>query len=133
MQYISKYTSPLGAITLASNGEALTGLWFDGQKYFGANLSKEYKNVELPVFKQTKEWLNLYFNGQKPDFIPLLALQASEFRLAVWQILLEIPYGQTLSYGDISAVLAKQKGLKKPRQVPRRGICKHHPLLSRRR
>ena len=69
MQYISKYTSPLGAITLASNGEALTGLWFDGQKYFGANLSKEYKNVELPVFKQTKEWLNLYFNGQKPDFI----------------------------------------------------------------
>ena len=105
MQYISKYTSPLGAITLASNGEALTGLWFDGQKYFGANLSKEYKNVELPVFKQTKEWLNLYFNGQKPDFIPLLALQASEFRLAVWQILLEIPYGQTLSYGDISAVL----------------------------
>ena len=108
MQYISKYTSPLGAITLASNGEALTGLWFDGQKYFGANLSKEYKNVELPVFKQTKEWLNLYFNGQKPDFIPLLALQASEFRLAVWQILLEIPYGQTLSYGDISAVLAKQ-------------------------
>lgn len=128
MQYISKYTSPLGAITLASNGEALTGLWFDGQKYFGANLSKEYKNVELPVFKQTKEWLNLYFNGQKPDFIPLLALQASEFRLAVWQILLEIPYGQTLSYGDISAVLAKQKGLKTMSTQAVGGAVGHNPI-----
>lgn len=128
MQYISKYTSPLGAITLASNGEALTGLWFDGQKYFGANLSKEYKNVELPVFKQTKEWLNLYFKGQKPDFIPLLALQASEFRLAVWQILLEIPYGQTLSYGDISAVLAKQKGLKTMSAQAVGGAVGHNPI-----
>ena len=119
MQYISKYTSPLGAITLASNGEALTGLWFDGQKYFGAN---------LPVFKQTKEWLNLYFIGQKPDFIPLLALQASEFRLAVWQILLEIPYGQTLSYGDISAVLAKQKGLKTMSAQAVGGAVGHNPI-----
>ena len=73
MFYVSKYTSPVGGITLASNGTQLSGLWFDGQKYFGDNLRGEYQEKDLPVFEQTKKWLDIYFSGKAPDFTPPLA------------------------------------------------------------
>ena len=64
MQYTDKYRSPLGEITLASDGDHLTGLWFDGQKYFAATLSAEHQERELPIFEQAKEWLESYFMDQ---------------------------------------------------------------------
>ena len=113
MIYTCNYNSILGNITLASNGKALTGLWFDGQKYFGDTLPNEYKQKRLPIFDETVQWLDIYFSGKNPDFIPSLFFNTSPFRQAVWEILLSIPYGETMTYGEIADKIARQKGLKK--------------------
>lgn len=110
MEYTYHYQSPLGGITLAGNEEALTGLWFDGQKYFGSTLGKEAVEKELPVFRQTKKWLDLYFRGQEPGFTPPLSFQASLFRKRVWEYLLTIPFGQTVTYGEIAKKLSGVEG-----------------------
>ena len=91
MNNIFHYTSPLGEITLASNGESLTGLWFDGQKHYPHNLAAESTEAELPIFVQTCKWLDIYFSGEEPDFTPPLSLQTTTFRKAVSDILLTIP------------------------------------------
>ena len=91
MQYTNHYDSPLGGILLACDETGLTGLWFDEQKYFAAGL--------------------IYFSGREPDFRPPLHLIGSPFRLAVWEILLRIPYGSVITYGEISQMIAGQRGL----------------------
>lgn len=111
MTYIYKYSSPLGSITLSSDGGAVTGLWFDGQKYFAAGLPERREEKELPVFEQAKRWLDVYFQGKEPDFTPPLRMETTPFRKAVWEIMLSIPYGQTMTYGEIAHAVAKQKGL----------------------
>lgn len=105
MQYIYPYNSPLGPITLASDGSALTGLWFAGQKYFAATLAPTHIQQELPVFTETLRWLALYFQGSVPDFTPPLKPQGSPFRQAVWELLLQIPYGATTTYKELAARL----------------------------
>lgn len=110
MIYICKYESPIGSLTAASNGAALTGLWFDGQKYFGSTLTEAYEERDLPVFAKTKDWLDLYFYGENPDFMPPLAVSGSDFRKSVWNILRQIPYGQTMTYGEIAKKMARQMG-----------------------
>ena len=110
MEYVAHYTSPLGGITLASDGEALTGLWFDGQKYFGAGLAEDREERELPVFDQAARWLDLYFGGQDPGFVPPLRMRATPFRRVVWEILLTIPYGHTMTYGQIAGQMARAQG-----------------------
>ena len=92
MIYIYHYTSPLGIIILAGNGESLTGLWFDEQKYFPHKLISESIESELPIFKQTVKWLDIYFSGRIPDFTPSISLNTTPFRKAVYDILLMIPY-----------------------------------------
>ncbi len=111
MEYTHHYESPLGGIMMASDGEALTGLWFDGQKYFADTLSEEHTAKNLPIFERTSHWLDVYFSGKSPDFIPLLNMKATPFRKAVWEILLSIPFGHTMTYGEIAGMIAKQKGL----------------------
>ena len=69
MEYIHHYHSPLGGITVASDGEVLTGLWFDGQKYFAVTLAKEHEEKMLPVFEETERWLDIYFQGKEPDYL----------------------------------------------------------------
>ena len=96
MQYIYKYQSPIGGITIASDGSSLTGLWFDGQKYFAASLSPEHEEKVLPVFEQTIEWLDCYFSGKNPGFMPEMHLESTPFRLSVWEILKKIPYGKII-------------------------------------
>ena len=113
MTYIYHYDSPLGGITISSNGKEITGLWFDGQKYFGDMLPKYYKEKDLPVFKAVKEWLDVYFRGKAPDFTPPLSMVTTSFRKSVWDILLTIPYGQTMTYGEIANKLVKQRGTAK--------------------
>lgn len=127
MQYIYKYSSPLGGITAASNGTALTGLWFDGQKYFAGNLSAEHEERDLPVFQKTKLWLELYFSKKVPDFTPPLSTAASPFRLRVWEILRSIPYGQTSTYGDIARQLAEETGKRVSAQAVG-GAVGHNPI-----
>lgn len=109
MQYTAHYNSPFGSMTLASDGTALVGLWFDGQKYFAATLEEEHKQKSLPVFQETCRWLDLYFSGKKPDFLPSLAPKATPFRQKVWDVLLSIPYGETITYGEIARRIGMEK------------------------
>lgn len=113
VDYMNRYDSPLGAITLASDGDFLTGLWFDGQKHFAATLCEEHEEGNLPVFKDAARWLDTYFEGKEPDFTPPLALRGSAFCKKVWEVLLTIPYGQTMTYGEIARILAARQGLGK--------------------
>ena len=100
MIYTAHYTSPLGGITLASDGIALTGLYFDGERDF-PDLSAAHKK-DLPVFGEAMRWLDLYFAGKEPDFMPVLNPTGTVFQQAVWEILRTIPYGATTSYGTIA-------------------------------
>ena len=109
MDYIHHYASPLGGITMASDGISLTGLWFDGQRHFPAGPG-EGRGETLPVFEQACHWLDIYFSGRAPGFTPPLSLQSTPFRQAVWSILLSIPYGRTATYGEIADRIAGQKG-----------------------
>lgn len=111
-QYIHHYASPLGRITLAGNGEALIGLWFEGQKYFGSTLAEHTIEENLPIFKQADNWLTTYFSGKEPAFTPPLAIEAikpTPFQKSVWEILLTIPFGQTTTYGEIAKQIAAQR------------------------
>lgn len=128
MQYINYYESPLGTLTMASDGDALTGLWFVGQKYYGATLASEYVEAILPIFEETKRWLDCYFAGQKPSFTPKLTPQGSEFRQQVWQILQAIPYGSTLTYGEIGAQIAKARGTANMSAQAVGGAVGHNPI-----
>ena len=111
MYYTCKYASPLGGMTLASDGKNLTGLWFDGQKYFASNLPAQQEEGELPVFAQTKRWLDIYFAGKEPGFTPPLSMGGiSPFRRRVWEIMRTIPYGHTSTYGKIAAQIAAETG-----------------------
>ena len=128
MNYIYKYISPIGIITLSSNGTALTGLWFDGQKYFAQTLSEPYEENLLPVFEDTIKWLDIYFSGEIPDFTPELYVHSTPFRKAVYDILLTIPYGQTMTYGEISENLAHQMGKKIISAQAVGGAVGHNPI-----
>lgn len=111
MDFIWHYDSPLGGITLASEGTALAGLWFDGQKYFADTLARQHEERMLPVFGETIEWLDIYFGGGEPDFTPPLSMRCSVFRRDVWEVMLAIPYGKTMTYGEIAAAIARRRGL----------------------
>lgn len=101
MKYVARYASPLGEITMASDGVALTGVWFAGQKHFPELSGAE--EAELPVFAQTRQWLDSYFAGTAPETLPAMNLQGTAFQRAVWAQLLQIPYGQTVTYGTLAA------------------------------
>ena len=111
MEYTNEYISPLGKILLASDGHALTDLWFEGQKYFAAKLERDHEEKDLPVFAQVAEWLALYFNGKNPAFTPPLTLKGTPFQKEVWEAMLAIPFGQTTTYAKIAAQIAKHRGL----------------------
>lgn len=111
MEYTYYYESPLGGITLASDGNAINGLWFDDQKYFAATLCDEHEPKHLPVFDETARWLDIYFGGEKPEFTPPLSMKTTPFRRAVWSVMLAIPYGQTMTYKQIAETIAAQRGL----------------------
>ncbi len=113
MQYISKYSSPMGNILLAADAVGLTGLWFEGQTYFGLCLDKDYEEKELPIFTKAKEWLDVYFSGREPNFkLPIHAM-GTPFQNAVWEILCSIPYGKTMTYGEVAKIIAERKGIKR--------------------
>ncbi len=111
MQYTNHYESPVGNILLAADQVGLTGLWFEGAKYYANHLVPEHEEKNLPVFEDVKRWLTIYFSGQEPDFTPPLHVIGSSFQLAVWEILREIPYGKTMTYGDIAKTIASRQGL----------------------
>ena len=111
MAYVQHYDSPLGGILLAADESGITGLWFDGQKYFARDLPAERVEQNTPALAEAKRWLDIYFTGGEPDFTPPLHPIGSGFRQAVWNVLLQIPYGQTTTYGEIARQLAAKQGL----------------------
>lgn len=113
MVYYDFYSSPLGNVTLESDGENLTGLYIDGQRQVNNDYHKTAKRETLPIFSQTVKWLDEYFDGKTPDFTPEIKLVGMPFQKSVWEKLLTIPYGKTVTYGDIARQIAKEKGLPK--------------------
>ena len=111
MTFTQRYDSPMGGILLAADEIGLTGVWFDGQKYFARGLPKERTERNTPVLSAAKCWLDVYFTGREPDFMPPLNPIGSGFQRAVWELLLQIPYGQTTTYGALAQKLAQHQGL----------------------
>ena len=111
MMYTRRYASPLGGILLAADEDGLTGLWFEGAKYFADHLDPEHEERSTAVLREAERWLDVYFSGGEPDFTPPLRPVGSAFRRNVWKLLLEIPYGRTTTYGALAKRLAQQEGL----------------------
>ena len=115
MIYRTYYLSPLGRMLLAADDMGLVGAWFEGQKYVGefpGHRDFVFEEKENCILKDALRWLDIYFSGQKPDFLPKLHLIGTDFQREVWDILLEIPYGQTVTYGEIARKIADKRGLK---------------------
>ena len=112
MKYVNYYQSPLGNILLAADETGLTGLWFEGQKYYAKGLNTDFMTKKIPVFEETKHWLDIYFSGNEPDFTPPLHLVGNDFQEDVWKILLKIPYGCTTTYSGIAEKVAGRRGMK---------------------
>lgn len=111
MQYKNNYESPLGKMIMAADEKGLCGLWFANPKYGAPNETLQEK--DLPVFADTRRWLDEYFAGKKPDIELPIHLVGTEFQLRVWKILCGIPYGKTMTYGEIAKILAKQLGFER--------------------
>ena len=107
MLYSHHYNSLLGEITMVSDGTALTGLWFHGQRHFPVSFRPESDIKEIPVFRLTDQWLDLYFSGTAPVFMPDISLKGTDFQMSVWSLLLSIPYGHTVTYGQLARQLEK--------------------------
>lgn len=117
MLYTSHYASPLGGMTLVSDGTALVGLYFDGQKYAAEGLDATHTQKNLPIFKEVRRWLDVYFSGRKPDFTPPIAPAGTAFQQSVWEILRTIPYGQTVTYGAIARRIEQNTGCRMSAQA----------------
>ncbi|WP_195985570.1 methylated-DNA--[protein]-cysteine S-methyltransferase [Clostridium sp. D33t1_170424_F3] len=130
MFYITTCASPVGELTLACDGENLTGLWIQGQKYFGNSIPDVMtRNDDLPLFHAAKDWLNRYFSGEKPDIseLPLRPI-GSAFRQSVWDILCQIPYGEVITYGAIAKKAAERSGRKTMSSQAVGGAVGHNPI-----
>lgn len=126
--YTAEYESPLGTITLACDEEALIGLWFNGQKYFGRILPEQTEPREQPLFAEARRWLDVYFSGREPDFLPPLRYDSTPFRKTVFDIMLTIPYGKTMTYGEIAAEIARRRNLPKMSAQAVGGAVGHNPI-----
>jgi methylated-DNA-[protein]-cysteine S-methyltransferase len=100
MEYIHRVESPVGTLTISSDGKNVSGLWIAGQKYFGKTLEKNAAEQNLPIFECVEKWLDIYFSGKEPDFMPPLMPGGSVFQKSIWAVLCKIPYGRTISYGE---------------------------------
>lgn len=130
MLYTATCPSPVGLLSLASDGEALVGLWIEGQKYFGATLPESTTPMDgLPVFQAAKDWLGRYFAGKRPEIHELpLRPAGSAFRQAVWGILREIPYGEVTTYGAIAGKMAAKLGREAISSQAVGGAVGHNPI-----
>ncbi len=128
MVYTTEYPSPLGTITLACDEEAIIGLWFNGQRYFGSILPRQTERQERPLFQEARRWLDVYFSGREPDHLPPLRYDSTPFRRQVCEIMLTIPYGSTMTYGQIAAEVARQHGLANMSAQAVGGAVGHNPI-----
>lgn len=130
MFYATVYTSPIGKLTLASDGTNLTGLWVEDQKHYGKSVAGEsVERDDLKLFGIVQKWLDKYFAGKKPAVTQLpLAPAGSQFRQAVWEILRRIPYGEVVTYGAIAQEVARARGLASMSSQAVGGAVGHNPI-----
>ncbi|MDR1405227.1 MAG: methylated-DNA--[protein]-cysteine S-methyltransferase [Candidatus Methanoplasma sp.] len=130
MIYSTEYESPLGSITVASDGSNTVGLWIEGQKYYGGVYGEKMEKCSnSPIFSDAEKWLDKYFSGENPRICDLpLAPEGGEFRQTVWKILCEIPYGQTVTYGDIAKRVSKDAGVTAMSARAVGGAVGHNPI-----
>lgn len=102
MEVLGRYESPLGEIMLAGEDEFLTGLWFEGQRFFASGVDLEAREAECAAFREARRWLDVYFAGEEPRFLPSLRLAGTPFQREIWELLLRIPYGETVTYGALA-------------------------------
>ena len=108
MIYKTYYSSPIGKLLLASDGESLTGLWIEGQKHYLYKINEQLvTNDNLEIFKEVKNWLDKYFKGEKVNINNLkLNPSGTKFQKEVWKVLCGIPYGEIITYKEISKKVA---------------------------
>lgn len=130
MIYYKEYKSPIGKLTLVSDGTYLIGLYIDGQKYFCENINEVMQRKDnLIIFKNTEDWLDKYFKGLKPNIKCLkLKPHGSDFRIMVWEFLENIPYGEIITYGEIAKKVAKMTGKSKMSSQAIGGAVSHNPI-----
>lgn len=109
VMYSHTYLSPLGPILLRCTDEALTGLWFEGQKHFaeGFDVEKSADGKGSAVVSLCCSWLDIYFRGERPAFTPPVFLEGSRFQKRVWAVLSRIAYGKTMTYKEIAACVSE--------------------------
>ena len=128
MIHTAYYDAPYGRYVMAAEDGALTGLWLEGQKYFPSDLPAP-SDGESEIFAHTRRWLDAYFAGRQPDVSALpLAPKGSAFAQSVWQLLLEIPYGHTVTYGQLAERLARRRGLSHMSAQAVGGAVGHNPI-----
>ena len=139
--YTSQFNSPLGTITVACDDEAIIGLWFNGQRHFGNILpsktveigENEFRTLTVggkarALLEEARRWMDVYFSGQEPDFLPPLRYDSTPFRKAVCDIMLTIPYGKTMTYGEIADMIAAERGIEKMSAQAVGGAVGHNPI-----
>ncbi|MCI8280833.1 MAG: methylated-DNA--[protein]-cysteine S-methyltransferase [Lachnospiraceae bacterium] len=130
MIYTATYSSPIGCLLLAEKNHALCGLWLENQKYYLSSIQEKMESKEdSKILILTKQWLDRYFAGERPDgsLLPLSPV-GSEFRRQVWDILLQIPYGETTTYKAIARQVAAQKDLPHMSAQAVGGAVGHNPI-----
>lgn len=127
MDYLIAIDSPLGPITVASDGDAIVGLWLEGQKYFEATLEAAEERPDLPVFAEVRTWLERYFAGEDPGALPPVNPRGTAFQQRVWALLAEIPYGQLTTYGQIAHRIEEQTGARASARAVG-GAVGHNPI-----
>lgn len=114
MKHMTTYKSPLGPLLLESDEKGLTGLWFYGSKYFPTVIAEPDDCIdEGTILGEAKRWLDIYFSGKDPDFMPIIHFEGTEFQIIVWKLLCGISYASTISYGEIAKKVAESKGIEK--------------------
>lgn len=128
MIYSTKYETPIGNITIVSNRIEISGIYFDDQKNVSCYINESISNDDLPMFCETKKWLDIYFSGECPNFTPPLNLDnLSEFRKRVCEIMLNIPFGKTTTYGSIAKQIEKETKKRVSAQAVG-GAVGHNPI-----
>lgn len=113
---------------MAADDIGLTGLWFEGEKYYALSLDREHEEREVPVLTEAKRWLDIYFAGREPDFMPPVHMIGTPFQMEVWELLRKIPYGKTTTYGELARQIARQRGLAHMSAQAAGGAVGHNPI-----
>lgn len=128
MEYVADYESPIGRILLAGTEDAVTGLWFYGQKYFPSWPEEEKVCKEISLFEKVRKWLDAYFRGENPKRDFRVEPKGTSFQKEIWELLMEIPYGEVTTYKKLAERIAQKRGLLSMSAQAVGGAVGHNPV-----